>query len=80
MVWDWGVEVGTALEDILPKEKHFSIFPKEKLIVLKLQRKSTSDLVVHTELGLSIDLISKLVMHRQGRGQSHSESEEWKEA
>lgn len=71
---------GAALEEILPEVKHLSPFPKEKLIVLKPQRKSTPDLVIHPELGLSLDLIQKPAMHRCGQRSEPQDSEEWKEA
>lgn len=42
-----GEGVRAALKDILAEEKHFGLFPKGKLTVLKLQRKCTPDLVIH---------------------------------
>ena len=42
-----GEGVGAALKDTLAEEKHFGLFPKGQLTVLKLQRKCTPDLVIH---------------------------------
>lgn len=80
MGWSCGARGGGALGDTLPKEEHLGLFPKEKLAVLKLQRKSTPDPGVHTELGLSIDLISKPAKHGCGQRSEPQLSEEWKGA